>query len=108
MSGSLRPSENRLLTRAALKSGFPAIHEYVAHPRRGVAPPGPRAPSASAVMPKDLLDDAMKVSGKGITETLIEGLHRVRRVRAYQKAMALRGRLRLDIDLGESRERRRR
>jgi len=49
----------------------------------------------------------MDVTGKGITETLVEGLRLVRRARAYEKARALRGKIRLTIDLDESRERRR-
>jgi len=61
----------------------------------------------TANLPGDLLDDAMSVTGKGITETLIEGLRLVRRTRAYDKARALRGKLQLQIDLEESRERRR-
>ncbi len=61
----------------------------------------------TANLPGDLLDDAMSVTGKGITETLIEGLRLVRRTRAYEKARALRGKLQLQIDLEESRERRR-
>ena len=55
----------------------------------------------------DLLKDAMDVTGKGISETLVEGLRLVRRARAYEKAQALRGKIRLTIDLDESRERRR-
>jgi hypothetical protein len=62
----------------------------------------------TANLPGDLLDDAMRVTGKGITETLVEGLLRVRRSRAYRRAMALKGAVRLDIDLEASRERRRR
>jgi hypothetical protein len=58
-------------------------------------------------MPEDLLSDAMQVTGKGITDTLIEGLQRVRQVRAYEKAQALRGKISFKIDLGESRERNR-
>jgi hypothetical protein len=50
----------------------------------------------------------MEVTGKGITETLVEGLRLVRRARAYEKAMALRGKVKLSIDLDASRERRRR
>jgi len=67
-----------------------------------------RARRITANLPGDLLDDAMKVTGKGITETLVEGLRLVRRTRAYDKAMALRGRIRLDVDLDSSRERSRR
>lgn len=62
----------------------------------------------TANLPGDLLDDAMQVTGKGITGTLVTGLHLVRRTRAYTKAMALRGKIHLEIDLDESRERPRR
>ena len=62
----------------------------------------------TANLPKDLLADAMKVTGKGITETLVEGLRQVRRRRAYEKAMALRGKIKLDVDLEGARERHRR
>ena len=62
----------------------------------------------TANLPGDLLDDAMKVTGKGITDTLVEGLKLVRRTRAYEKAMSLRGKVHLDVDLDVSRERDRR
>jgi hypothetical protein len=62
----------------------------------------------TANLPEQLLEDAMEVTGKGITETLVEGLRLVRRARAYEKAMALRGKVNLSIDLDVSRERRRR
>ena len=60
----------------------------------------------TANLPEDLLEEAMETTGKGITDTLTEGLELVRRTRAYRKAVALRGTLDLRIDLGESRERR--
>jgi hypothetical protein len=62
----------------------------------------------TANLPPDLLEAAMLATGKGITETLIEGLLRVKRASAYEKAMALRGKIHLDIDLEELRGRRRR
>lgn len=62
----------------------------------------------TANLPDGLLDDAMHVTGRGITETLVTGLQLVRRTRAFQKAMALRGKVRLQVDLDESRERPRR
>jgi hypothetical protein len=62
----------------------------------------------TANLPEDLLADAMKVTRKGITETLVEGLRLVRRARGFEKAMALRGKVKLDIDLETSRERTRR
>jgi hypothetical protein len=67
-----------------------------------------RARRITANLPEDLLRGAMEVTGKGITETLVDGLRLVRRARAYEKAMALRGKINLTIDLEESRERRRR
>ena len=67
-----------------------------------------RAKRITANLPEELLEEAMKVTGKGITDTLIEALRQVRRARAYEKARALRGRINLKIDLKESRERRRR
>jgi hypothetical protein len=62
----------------------------------------------TANLPGDLLSDAMRVTGEGITGTLVTGLRLVRRARAYEKALAMRGTLKLDIDLDESRERPRR
>jgi hypothetical protein len=59
----------------------------------------------TADVPEDLLREAMAVTNKGVSETLIAGLELVRRTRAYQKATALRGKLDLDIDLEVSRER---
>jgi hypothetical protein len=67
-----------------------------------------RARRVTANLPEQLLEEAMEVTGKGITETLVEGLRLVRRARAYDKAMALRGKVALSIDLDTSRERRRR
>src|SRR5262245_1817405 len=60
----------------------------------------------TANLPDKLLREAMEVTGKGITDTLVEGLRRVRRTRAFAKAQALRGKIALKIDLEESRERR--
>jgi hypothetical protein len=59
-------------------------------------------------LPDALLREAGEVTGKGITETLIEGLQVIARRRAHAKAMALRGKLDLQIDLEVSRERGRR
>lgn len=67
-----------------------------------------RAKRITANLPEDLLNEAMSVTRKGITETLVEGLRLVRRARGFEKAMALRGKVRLDVDLEASRERSRR
>ena len=62
----------------------------------------------TANLPVDLLEQATRASGKGITETLVAGLALVKRSAAVRKAKALRGRIRLDVDLEVSRERTRR
>ena len=59
----------------------------------------------TANLPEDLLNEASKVTGKGITETLIEGLRLIRRSAAFEKAQRLKGKLNLDVDVDESRER---
>jgi hypothetical protein len=66
-----------------------------------------RTRRVTANLPEDLIDDAREVTGKGLTETLIEGLKLLKRSRAFSKAMALKGRLDLEVDLRSSRERRR-
>jgi hypothetical protein len=62
----------------------------------------------TANLPIDLLNSACRATGKGITETLVSGLALVKRSAAAQKALRLRGRLHLDVDLEVSRERPRR
>jgi hypothetical protein len=62
----------------------------------------------TANLPEDLLGEAMKVTKKGITETLIDGLRLIKRSAAYEKAQALKGKLHLQVDLDVSRERHRR
>lgn len=62
----------------------------------------------TANIPLKLLREAQKVTGEGITETLIAGLRILRRQLAYQAFQALKGSLDLDIDLDIARERNRR
>jgi hypothetical protein len=62
----------------------------------------------TANLPSDLLDAARDVTGKTITETIIEGLEQVQRRRFYERALKLRGTMRLDINVEEIRGRRRR
>ena len=62
----------------------------------------------TANLPADLLDRACRTTGKGITDTLVDGLELVRRSAAANKAARLRGKVQLKIDLGISRERARR
>jgi hypothetical protein len=62
----------------------------------------------TANLPIELLEQACRVSGRGITETLVAGLTLIKRTGAARKAARLRGRLHLDVDLETSRERARR
>jgi hypothetical protein len=62
----------------------------------------------TANLPEELLEEAMRATGKGITVTLVEGLELVARRRAYQKLLALKGKLDLELDLDRLRERPRR
>jgi hypothetical protein len=55
-------------------------------------------------LPEDLLDRAMACTGKGITQTLIEGLAELER-RAQRSALRrLRGRVAFDLDLEATRQ----
>lgn len=56
-------------------------------------------------LPRDLLKDAGQVTGTGTTETIVQGLQLLARRRAYTKAMALKGKLDIRIDLDAARER---
>lgn len=49
----------------------------------------------------------MEATGRGITETIVEGLTHVQRRRFYDRALALRGQLKLEVDLEQVRGRRR-
>ncbi len=59
----------------------------------------------TANLPAGLLAKACQVTGRGVTETLVEGLEMIRRRAAAAKLKDLRGKLTLDIDLDVSRER---
>ena len=58
-------------------------------------------------LPAELLRSAQEATGNGITETIVEGLEQVQRRRFYDQALRLRGKLKLSIDTGASRGRRR-
>lgn len=59
----------------------------------------------TANLPKALLAAACRSSGEGITDTIVRGLELVKRQAAAEKAKQLKGKLKLDVDLDESRER---
>ena len=54
-------------------------------------------------VPADTLEATIRVTGKSITSTIVEGLHELER-RAKRSALrALRGKVRFELDLGETR-----
>jgi len=57
----------------------------------------------TAHLPAELLRRAQEMTGKGITETLKRGLEELTTTEAYRRLRALRGRVRLAIDLEELR-----
>lgn len=61
----------------------------------------------TANLPEELLASAISVTNKSITETIVEGLERIKRSTAFSKAQSLKGKLNLKIDIGKSRERNR-
>lgn len=67
-----------------------------------------KAKRITANLPADLLKEATDLTQEGITETLIRGLKLLKRTAAFEKAQKLRGRIRLDVNLDQSRERPRR
>jgi hypothetical protein len=67
-----------------------------------------RAKRITAKVPESLLRAATQATRKNITETVVEGLRLIRRAHAYETAMALRGKVRLEVDVDEARGRRRR
>jgi hypothetical protein len=58
-------------------------------------------------VPADLIEKAQRATGKGITETIRLGLQQLTAGRAAQELRALRGKIRLSIDVEELRRDRR-
>jgi len=54
-------------------------------------------------LPQDLLESAMEETGKGVTETIREGLKRLARERAYKGLLALRGKVKFRYTAAELR-----
>ena len=56
----------------------------------------------TANLPAELLREASQMTDKGITETLIYGLQLIKRSQAARKAQSLKGKIKLNINLGLS------
>ncbi len=54
-------------------------------------------------VPEDALERAMQITGKGITDTLVEGLREIERRRDRSALRKLRGRVQFDLDLERTR-----
>jgi hypothetical protein len=59
----------------------------------------------TANLPTGLLEEACRTTGKGITETIVRGLDLVLRSGLAARFAELKGKLDLDIDIDEARER---
>lgn len=55
-------------------------------------------------VPKALLSAAQEETGKGITQTLTEGLEKLKANRSYKKLLALEGPIDLDLNMVKLRE----
>ena len=58
----------------------------------------------TAILPDDLLKTAQKNSGGGLTETLRQALESYNHRQWSRRMLALEGKVRLDLDLGDLRE----
>ena len=62
-----------------------------------------RSRKVTVNLPERALENATRITGKGITATIVEGLHELER-RARRSALrALRGKVRFELDLEETR-----
>jgi hypothetical protein len=67
-------------------------------------PEAPKMRKVTMMLPADLIDRAMKVTGKGLTPTVRESLEQTARSDVYERLRALRGKLKIDLDLDRLRE----
>ena len=62
-----------------------------------------RARKVTVNLPEKTLETALRITGKGLTATLVEGLHELER-RARRSALrSVRGKVRFELDLEETR-----
>jgi hypothetical protein len=64
----------------------------------------PETRKITVEVPEELLEQAMKASGEGITKTIRRGLALVRAGHAYDELRKLRGRVKLRLDLAALRD----
>jgi hypothetical protein len=54
-------------------------------------------------LPEEALENARRITGKGVTATIIDGLHELERRSRRSALRALRGKVRFELDLEETR-----
>jgi hypothetical protein len=57
----------------------------------------------TVTVPARILDDAQRATGRGVTATVVAGLLELQRKKKRSALRALRGRVRFELDLDESR-----
>lgn len=62
------------------------------------------AQKVTASLPRDLLARAQRLTSKGVTATLVEGLEALERESKRSALRKLRGKIRFDLDLETSRK----
>ncbi len=62
-----------------------------------------RTKKVTVNLPRDLIERALELTGKGITPTIIEGLREIERRSKRSALRALRGKVRFELDLEETR-----
>lgn len=67
-------------------------------------PAEPRMRKVTMMLPADLIERAMKVTGKGLTPTVRESLAQTARSAVYERIRTMRGKLKIDLDLDRLRE----
>jgi len=62
-----------------------------------------RVKKVTVNLPVRTLENALRITGKGITSTIVEGLHELERREKRSALRALKGRVHFDLDLEETR-----
>ncbi len=57
----------------------------------------------TVTVPERVLEDARRATGKGVTATVLAGLRELQRKRKRSALRALRGKIRFELDLDETR-----
>jgi hypothetical protein len=80
-------------------------HQLIAHigPYLYTAGMGERLRKITVNVPAEVLENATRATGKGVTLTVIEGLRELERGARRSALRALRGKVRLELDLEETR-----